>query len=101
MPQALEAIQVRVDSLKGTRLPEEISKENYEAAKTDIESLEATWTEATTAASAGNTQEAADKGRTVRARTEEIKNELGMNPALAQTQPGMTPPAGQDIAPAQ
>lgn len=101
VPKSLEAIQARVDALKGQKLPKEITKENYEAAKTDLESIKATWTEATTAATAGNTQEAADKGRTVQAKTEEIKTELGMNPALAQTQQAtMTPPAGQDIAPA-
>lgn len=103
VPKAIEAIQVRVDSLKGSRLPKEISKENYEAAKTDLESMKATWTEATAAATAGHTQEAADKGRTVQAKAEEIKGELGMSPALAQANQGqatMTPPAGQDIAPA-
>jgi hypothetical protein len=100
VPKSLEAVQTRVDALKGTKLPKEITKENYEAAKTDLETVKATWTEATTAASAGNTLEAADKGRTVQAKVEEIKNELGMNPSLAQSSATMTPPAGQDIAPA-
>lgn len=100
VPKSLEAVQTRVDSLKGTKLPKEISKENYEAAKTDLETIKVTWTEATTAATAGNTVEAADKGRTVQAKVEEIKNELGMNPALAQSSGAtMTPPTGQDIAP--
>jgi hypothetical protein len=36
----------------------------------------------------------------VAAKIEEIKTELAMNPALAQSQATMTPPAGQDIAPA-
>lgn len=100
VPKAIEAIQVRVDSLKGAKLPKEITKENYEAAKTDLASMKTTWAEATAAATAGNTQEAADKGRTVQAKVEEIKGELGMSPALAQSQATMTPPAGQDIAPA-
>jgi hypothetical protein len=100
VPKAIEAIQVRVDSLKGQKLPKEISKENFEAAKTDLESVKATWTEAAAAATAGNTEEAADKGRDALAKVEEIKNELAMNPALAQSQATMTPPAGQDIAPA-
>lgn len=100
VPKAIEAIQARVDGLKGQKLPKEITKENYEAAKTDLEALKATWTEAATAATAGNTQEAADKGRTVHTKVEEIKTELGMTPALAQSQATMSPPAGQDIAPA-
>jgi hypothetical protein len=100
VPQAIEAIQVRVDALKGQKLPKEITKENYDAAKTDLETMKSTWTEATTAATAGNTEEAADKGRTVMAKAEEIKSELGMSPALAQSQaPSMTPPSGADIAP--
>lgn len=98
VPKAIEAIQARVESLKGQKLPKEITKENYEAAKTDLESIKASWTEATAAATAGNPQEAADKGRTVQAKAEEIKTELAMNPSLAQAT--MTPPAGQDIAPA-
>lgn len=105
VPKSLEAIQARVDGLKGQKLPKEITKENFEAAKTELETIKATWTEAATAATAGHTQEAADKGRTVQAKTHEIKTELGMSPALAQTQPQsqqatMAPPAGQDIAPA-
>lgn len=99
VPKAVEAIQVRVDSLKGARLPKEISKENYEAAKTELETVKATWTEATAAASTGDTATAADKGRTVAAKVEEIKNELAMNPALASSSASMTPPSGADIAP--
>jgi hypothetical protein len=99
VPKAVEAIQVRVDSLKGTKLPKEITKENYEAAKTELETVKATWTEATAAATAGDTVTATDKGRTVAAKVEEIKNELAMNPALASSSASMTPPAGADIAP--
>jgi hypothetical protein len=99
VPKAVEAIQVRVDSLKGTKLPKEITKENYEAAKTDLETVKATWTEATAAATAGDTVTATDKGRTVAAKVEELKNELGMSPALASSSASMTPPAGADIAP--
>lgn len=99
VPKAVEAIQVRVDSLKGAKLPKEISKENYEAAKTELETVKATWTEATAAATAGDTATAADKGRTVAAKVEEIKNELAMNPALASSSASMTPPSGADIAP--
>jgi hypothetical protein len=42
---------------------------------------------------------AADKGRTVAAKVEEIKTELAMNPALASSSASMTPPSGADIAP--
>lgn len=99
VPKAVEAIQIRVDGLKGTRLPKEITKENYEAAKTDLEALKATWAEATTAAAAGDPSTAAEKGRTAAAKVEEIKTELAMTPALASSAPTMTPPSGADIAP--
>jgi hypothetical protein len=99
VPKAVEAIQVRVDALKGTKLPKEITKENFEAAKTDLETVKATWTEATAAATAGDTVTAADKGRTAAAKVEEIKTELAMNPALASSSASMTPPSGADIAP--
>lgn len=100
VPKGIDAIQVRVDSLKGQKLPKEITKENYETAKTELEAAKAKWTEATAAATAGNTMEAADRGRDVSAKIEELKTVLGMSPALAQSQATLTPPAGQDIAPA-
>ena len=83
VPKTVEALQVRVDSLTGARLPKEITKQTFDTAKTELEALKATWAEATAAATAGNTQEAADKGRTVQAKGEELKNQLGMNPSLA------------------
>lgn len=98
VPKSVEAIQVRVDALKGSKLPKEVTPENFAAAQTELESLKATWAEATAAASAGHALEAADKGRSVQAKAEEIKNELGMNPSLASAT--MTPPSGADITPA-
>jgi hypothetical protein len=92
VPKSVEAIQVRVDALKGAKLPKEVTKENFEAAKTDLEAMKATWTEATTAAAAGDAQAAADKARTVQAKAEELKTELGMNPALANAAPPATSP---------
>ena len=95
VPKTVEALQVRVDSLKGAKLPKEITKETFETAKTEFETLKATWAEATAAASAGKTLEAADKGRTAQAKGEELKTQLGMNPALA----AVDPPAGTEAAP--
>jgi uncharacterized lipoprotein NlpE involved in copper resistance len=97
VPKTVEALQVRVDALTGTRLPKEITKETFTTAKTELEGMKSTWAEATAAAAAGDTVAAADKGRLVAAKGEELKNKLGMNPALAAT---MAPPAGTDVAPA-
>lgn len=83
VPKAVEAIQARVDSLKPAALPKDVTKEELETAKKDLETMKATWAEATAAASAGNTAEATDKGRTVQAKAEELKNQLGMNETLA------------------
>jgi len=83
IPKSVEAIQARVDSLKPGALPKEVTKEELATAKTDLETVKATWAEATAAASAGNTVEATDKGRTVQAKVEELKNSLGMNETVA------------------
>jgi hypothetical protein len=79
VPKTVEEIQVRVDNLKGAKLPKEITKETFETAKTELETIKATWAEAAAAATAGNTTEAATKGRTVQAKAEELKTQLGMN----------------------
>ena len=83
VPKSVEAIQARVDSLKPAALPKDVTKEELETAKTDLATLKTTWTEATAAASAGNTAEATEKGRIVQAKAEEMKNTLGMNETLA------------------
>ncbi len=83
VPKSVEAIQARVDSLKPEALPKNVTKEELEAAKTELESLKSTWAEATEAASASKTVEAVDKGHIVQAKAEELKNSLGMNETLA------------------
>jgi hypothetical protein len=64
-------------------LPKDVTQEERATAKTDLETMKATWAEATAAASAGNTVEAANKGRTVQAKANELKSTLGMNEQLA------------------
>ena len=84
VPKSVEAIQARVDSLKPNALPKDVTKEELETAKTELETLKTTWAEATAAASAGNTVEATEKGRAVQAKAEELKSTLAMDPpALA------------------
>jgi len=83
VPKAVEAIQARVDSLKPAALPKDVTKEELATAKTELETVKTTWAEATAAASAGHTSEAAEKGRVVQAKVEELKNTLGMNEVLA------------------
>jgi hypothetical protein len=83
VPKAVQEIQARVDSLKPAALPKDVTKEELEAAKTDLETMKTTWSEATAAASAGHTTEATDKGRIVLAKAEELKNSLGITETLA------------------
>ena len=81
VPQLVQAMQARVDNITGTRLPKEVKKESFEAAKTELAQLKSQWTAASAAFDAGNATEAADKGRAVQARAREISQQLGISPA--------------------
>ena len=79
VPKMVQAIQSRVDILsQSKKLPKELTKESFDAAKSGLETMKSTWAEATAAASAGNAMEAADKGRAVKAKGEEVLQQLGM-----------------------
>jgi predicted nucleic acid-binding Zn-ribbon protein len=81
VPKAVEEIQVRVDSLASApKLPKEVEKHEFEAAKASLETMKTTWTEATAAFSEGNATEAADKARAVQEKVQEVKGQLGMTP---------------------
>jgi hypothetical protein len=81
VPKVVEEIQTRVKNLSGSRLPKEVKKEAFEAAKASLETMKTTWAEATAAHDAGNALEAADKARMVQAKGEEVKTQLAMNAA--------------------
>jgi uncharacterized protein (DUF305 family) len=83
VPKTVEAVQARVDSLKPNALPKDVTKDELETAKKDLEAAKATWDEATKAADAGNPAEARDKARIVQAKMEELKNSLGMDEKVA------------------
>lgn len=87
VPKAIEEIQARVDSIKPNALPKEVTKEELDTAKTELETMKSTWAEATAAATAGNAMEATDKARVVQSKAEELKNSLGMNEQLASAAP--------------
>lgn len=81
VPKVVEAIQIRVDALSGTKLPKEVNKAAFESAKAGLETMKSTWAEATAAFDAGNALEATDKARLVQAKGEEVKTQLAMNAA--------------------
>ncbi|MEO8017450.1 MAG: hypothetical protein ABI769_06530 [Pseudomonadota bacterium] len=83
VPKTVEAIQTRVNKLAATRLPKEITKATFDAAKADLETMKVTWSEAQAAASSGKALEAASKGRTVQAKADQLKTQLGMTTAVA------------------
>ncbi len=79
VPQLITAIQNRVDSLSGSnKLPAEVNQDAFEAAKSAFESMRASWAEANAAFNAGKATEAADKGRMVKAKGEELQQQLAM-----------------------
>lgn len=80
VPKDIEALEQRVANLKGAKLPKEVSKESFETAKSTLEEIKTTWAEATAAATAGNSTEAADKGRTVQQKAKAVSEQLGMSP---------------------
>ena len=85
--KSIEDIQARVEGLKPEALPKDVTKEELATAKTELETMKATWAEATAAAEAGNPVEATDKGKIVQAKANELKNTLGMNETLATATP--------------
>ena len=81
VPKMVKAIEFRVGSLSGTKLPQEVNKESFEAAKAALQSMKALWAEASAAFDAGNTILAADKARQVQAKGEQVFDQLAMSPA--------------------
>ncbi len=81
VPKVIQALEGRLDALsKARKLPAEVKKETFEAAKTELETLKTTWAQAGAAFNAGQATEAADKGRAVKARAEELLQQLGLSP---------------------
>jgi hypothetical protein len=81
VPKEVEQIQVRVNSLASSaKLPKEVDKHEFEAAKASLETMKTDWAEATAAFDEGNATKAADKARTVQGKVDEVKDQLAMNP---------------------
>jgi hypothetical protein len=81
VPRMVKAIEFRVEALSGSKLPKDVNKETFEAAKATLQSLKTMWAEASAAFNAGNAVAAADKGRLVQSKGEEVAGQLGMSPA--------------------
>lgn len=83
VPKTARELDTRVATLSAGRLPQAVSKETLASAKTDLESMKATWAEATAAASAGDPLKAADKGRVAKTTGEKLKEQLAVDPTVA------------------
>jgi len=79
VPKTVEELDARVQTLSTGKLPKEVTKETLASAKTELDAMKATWAEATTAASAGDTLAATDKGRTAQAKGEKLKEQLAID----------------------
>ena len=82
VPKMVEELGKRVDALaKSKKLPKGVTKEAVAAAKTGIESLKSTWTDASNAAASGDFTTAMAKAQSVKDKAAEIMKSLGMSGA--------------------
>ncbi|HEU5133935.1 MAG TPA: hypothetical protein VFU13_02210 [Steroidobacteraceae bacterium] len=82
VPQMVEAIQSRVDTLgKSRKLPANLDKAAWETVKTDFEAMKTEWTDATAQFASGQAGEAVRKAREVKAKGDQILGQLGMTPS--------------------
>ena len=80
VPPMVEKLQARIDSLAKTRkYPEGMDKAAFETAKASFETAKTEWTEAAAEFTSGEAANAVRKARTVKARGEELMQQLGLN----------------------
>jgi predicted small lipoprotein YifL len=79
VPKMVDAIQSRVDILsKSHHLPPNVSKDSLAAAKSGLDSLKSTWSDASAAASSGDYTGAMAKAQAVKDKAADIMKSLGM-----------------------
>lgn len=79
VPKMVDAIQSRVDILgKSKKLPKNVSQQAYDSAKSGLESMKATWAEATSAFASGDAVNAVNKASSVQQTGNEVLQKLGM-----------------------
>lgn len=79
VPKMVDAIQSRVDILsKSSKLPKNVSQDAFNAAKSGLESMKATWGEASAAFAAGDATTAVAKANSVKQQGNEVLQQLGM-----------------------
>ena len=79
LPQVVASIQSRMDILsKSKKLPAGMDQAKFDGAKAGLDTIKQSWTEATTAFTAGNVADAVAKANTVKAKAAEVLGALGM-----------------------
>jgi len=79
LPQALAAIQSRVDMLsKSKKLPAGVDKTTLESAKTGVAEANDLWSQATAAQTSGDVEQAVTLGRQVKEKTDALLSSLNM-----------------------
>ena len=79
-PNMVEAIQSRVDILsKSRKLPKNVSKEAFDAAKSGLDSMKTAWSQASSAFATGDAVTAAAMANNVKQQGAEVLKLLGMS----------------------
>jgi hypothetical protein len=79
LPKMVDAVKSRVDILsKSKKLPANVTKEKFEAAKADLAAATQGWTDAMTAYSGGNVADAVAKANVVKEKAVAALEALGM-----------------------
>ena len=82
VPKMVDAIQARVDELsKKKHLPFGVSKDEFEGAKSGLESMKTMWADAKSEFNKGDTVEATNKAKTVKGMAQEVKEKLKIKDA--------------------
>jgi hypothetical protein len=82
VPKMVDAIQARVDELsKKKHLPFGVSKDEFEGAKSGLESMKTMWADAKSEFEKGDTVEATSKAKTVKGMAQEVKEKLKIKDA--------------------
>lgn len=82
VPKMVDDIAKHVETLSKTKkLPKGVTKEAVAAAKTGLDSLKSTWSDASNAASSGDYTTAMAKAQSVKDKAADMMKSLGMKPA--------------------
>jgi hypothetical protein len=80
VPKMVDAIQSRVDTLsKSHHLPKGVTKDSLASAKSGLDSMKSSWSDASNAASSGDFTTAVSKGQAVKDQASDVMKSLGMS----------------------